>query len=750
MANAAQQAAAKKEIEAHPAVKGTVEPFGLNIGFGLKFRIGVPKPSRGRMNGVLAEEEATLVFPDAWPYKAPRIWLRRTFARDLPHINPARELNQDYVEPCVIDEPIDEFVSHHGLTGLLNQLSDWLFRAAIDDLRELDGAWEPMRRDGIQSQVAVDIEELRSMIDCRWAGHSFLKGFLFVSDRDGEKNICGFIDGNDVNAKKAALLSKDDPTRAPVIFAWGHEVCSEIIPDGYMLLKEFIDEVAKVYGIKGLKTGLVELAKNLFDQEINQQYLFVILAVPRPKPLQGAGGLPNSNFELITYSVFLRPRKLEVGKDIYSYDENDFLFPLQLREKSTPKLLQRLSGFDFSNQKRLRLIGCGSIGSKLAMHLGKVGFGNIDLVDNRYLQPHNLARMGVTANHIRPWLVKSQAVKQELSMLGLEAQVIEGNFLDITASANKVSCSEDTAIVFDATASPSVHNALVSHEVESATASVMQGVFYAEGKVAKLAIEGSGRSPDLEDLRAHFWRWWMLKNLEGAVEWPGSDEEDLRRIQLGEGCGSLTMQMSDMQASLFVAGMANRVVQHLTSPPESEVGMLSIGRLNEDGMSVSWEHLECAPSITVDNEKGDLDWEVRILPDVASDIAAKAEASKAKGVETGGHLMGMVNPALRRITVTQNFPPPEGSKCSVTSCVLGKRGMIEQFKNAYNASRRAFFVLGTWHSHPHGGDESLVDWETLRDIAKDLYGNPAVSLIWRPEPEGFLVLVRQDWREGGE
>ena len=40
--------------------------------------------------------------------------------------------------------------------------------------------------------------------------------------------------------------------------------------------------------------------------------------------------------------------------------------------------------------------------------------------------------------------------------------------------------------------------------------------------------------------------------------------------------------------------------------------------------------------------------------------------------------------------------------------------------------------VGTWHSHPLGGPHSGLDRETLRAIAKDAGGLPAVSLVWTP------------------
>ena len=40
----------------------------------------------------------------------------------------------------------------------------------------------------------------------------------------------------------------------------------------------------------------------------------------------------------------------------------------------------------------LKKSSCGSLGSKIAMHLGRAGFGAMTFVDNESMSPHNAAR----------------------------------------------------------------------------------------------------------------------------------------------------------------------------------------------------------------------------------------------------------------------------------------------------------------------------------------------------------------------
>ena len=623
----------------------------------------------------------------------------------------------------------------------MSQLSTWLRRAVLDELRELDGKWEPMRRDGIPLHVSADITGLRGMIDNRRDGHSLLVANLFHYHTGGEFEAAASIESEKQSINEVCRrVTNTTNSEVPVLLCWGNRVCSNIVADGKRVYSALKSDVEGIYGINALAGAVSTLSQKLFSNNLAKTPLVVVLAVPRPKPLQGSEGHANSNYELIPYVLMLESKRLAVGKTAYSFDDQAVIYPAQLREKSGKELLQRLSGHDFPEQARIHLVGCGSVGSKLAMHLGKAGFGNFDLLDKQVLQPHNLARMGVMTDHRMASVLKRDATYSELGMLGLSANVVRGDFVHNAASAGAIACHKDTLIVFDATASQTVHDALVNFPIEPAQARVMQGAFYAQGNVAMLALEGEvDRKPDLEDLEAHFWRWWMRKKMQGELEWPGKDEEDLRRIQLGEGCGSLTMKMSDMQASLLTAGMAQRVAKHLSKGME-DAGELSIARIDsDDGMGVSWEHMVCTPSTIVEQVDGD--WEVRILPDVAEEIGIQAEVARAEGLETGGYLMGTMNPVLRRITISAHLPAPEDSQCTASVCVLGNKGAKDALLAMHEASRKSFLALGTWHSHPNGGDASNRDWETLQEIAKDFHGLPAISLIWRPDD--YMALVRQ-------
>jgi len=164
---------AYKIIKSHDAVTKMInQPEALENGdFRVRFEIEVPLPSKARKAGVtktsVREREPVIFhFPMSYPYKAPKIFLRSDFNRNLPHINPIDIHYKELVSPCVYYGSLDELMhmSGDGLCEIINHLSEWLGKAAIDDLIDPSQGWEPIRRDDTSGWVVYDLAEIRSLI----------------------------------------------------------------------------------------------------------------------------------------------------------------------------------------------------------------------------------------------------------------------------------------------------------------------------------------------------------------------------------------------------------------------------------------------------------------------------------------------------------------------------------------------------------------------------------------------------------
>lgn len=523
--------------------------------------------------------------------------------------------------------------------------------------------------------------------------------------------------------------SKKDRAIVPVIFAWGGGdiVYDQLYPDMAMTLRDLKD-IGAGFGCSTLRPALETLGRIAGQEGSADLPFIVILAVRRPLPLLGA--VPPSSVELLPYAVTGRVVPLSVGRRGHVLVHDSHVEPMPLHDMPTVELAAALSSVEYPAGTTAALIGCGSLGSKVAMHLGKSGFGNLVLLDSDALLPHNLFRMGVMAAPESAGFSKVEAVALDLGCLGIEADARLENVMATLAGSGTLGLPSDTALAIDTTASPNVHDALCHHAEGVEPARLAQAAFLAGGRLGYFRVEGEGRSPDMEDLEAATWRRWMLDPPDVG------EPRGLTPIDVGQGCTSSTMVMSDMAASLLAAGMARQASTLLAGGLPS-VGRLSTAVVGDDGASVQWTHSDQAPSLPISCNDG---WSVRLLPQLHDEITAQARAAGVN--ETGGYLLARVNWALRRITLAAQLHAPLDSEFSPTLFVLGIEGAKKGLDDLVERSLQGLIPVGTWHSHPRGGGASRTDLKTLRDIAKDLIRLPALGLIWRPD--GYSAKVMEE------
>ncbi len=161
--------------------------------------MSVSLPSRAKRRGISETgvkllEPVILHFPPTYPFHAPVILLRSDFNKSLPHINPIYNREEkDYVLPCVYDGPLEDLLHQEGdgLSEILNQLSDWLGKAAIDDLIDSNQGWEPIRRDNTFGWMVYDLSGLRTLIQDKEGTLVFHCRYLKAQARRKSHILCG-------------------------------------------------------------------------------------------------------------------------------------------------------------------------------------------------------------------------------------------------------------------------------------------------------------------------------------------------------------------------------------------------------------------------------------------------------------------------------------------------------------------------------------------------------------------------------
>lgn len=750
---------AYKIIKAHSAITkvNLPQPYE-NGGFLIRFKMEVSLPSRCRKQGVTETgvkliEPITFFFPPSYPFHAPIIYLRKDFNSKLPHINPL--INVDIVEgitPCVYEGSLNELLLRDadGLTDIINHLSEWLGKAAINDLIDFKQGWEPIRRDFNSGWIVYDLSEMRNLINDN-NGYAIFYGRFIQSQFDNKdlqlifgtidqtkqlKMSAGLIDQLQRYQKKEGIGIRFDSI---IFFIWPDKdaVANNYTPDIVTNFQQFVEN-AEQYGCKiPLHNALNELFW-AFDQigwYYTQFPIFFILCARRPEHLIGT----DSNLELVCYKVDCKFEKtlsqIASTRLTLTINPSALVTALGHRHMLNKRLLRQMSGADLNTENGpVVMIGCGSVGSKIAMHLARAGCGPFHLIDNGIFAPHNAARHALTFAEIP--IKKTDLLAEEINSL---RQVVKISSCDVIRLLDKPANDNDAipanaSLIIETTGSIAVREKLASLTPENLPGRLFHAALYESGRIGVIAIEGPLRNPNVDDLLVKFWD--NRVNDEQLFLKFSKNETVASRQDVGMGCGSYTMVMPDTHISAYTAGMAEKA-RNIIEKGGPENGELYIGLLDESNMGVQWKRSSQKQSTILRTGSSNI-WEIRILEEAHNQI--KEEAEKWKNIETGGVLIGRIFINRRCITIARVIEAPIDSVRTENSFILGTKDLRKTVSKIFERSGGTLSYVGTWHSHPSGStNPSDTDKESYDRLKKLRLGAPAVFLIWTPNGFGAII-----------
>lgn len=718
-------------INLHPSVKGKAVLEELEEGnyayrIGFTISISLPRDFQGigvTDKGIKNEEECYIYLKRSFPATPPRIALRKDFPREFPHINPGAP--DDYVNPCIYDGNLADLIYHpEWFNEILNHLSTWLNKAARDDLLDSEQGWEPIRRDKDSSKLLLDEATIKSQINSSkslktrifdFEYHSFTlpnNDSYFYGSILNENNLSSTINSNkNINkvtehTENVRKANHQDLTHfiSIGIVAWSDDsyICTDYFPDSVTTMEELIAR-AETYGLD-ISYQLRNLA-GLIQGKVERAFYIVILAVRRPVKLIGS----SSNIELISYLIkTTKSNNLEIT-------------PITNIYKANPRILAELSGITGEiTEQKIGLIGLGSLGSKIGLHLARAGFPSFSAFDNSELLPHNQARHALIH---RKWEnYKVILFKALTEQMGTNVETNYKDFREISSTHNLLSDTTNYSIFIDTTASDEISNTLVPIKPTDESVPLVQARLYSEGKMATISTEGYNRLPRIDDIEAILITS-ATNNSQIFSNLFGKTESGFDLVRIGEGCASATLKMSDAKLSIFAAGIAERITDYLTNGlPEQ--GELLVGLLDEIGIGTRWSRIKLP---TFEQFVTDDGWFIRISTDIIDDMKSSLEAGKPN--ETGGVLIGKISWPTHTITITKTLPAPEDSICSPTLFELGTKGLKERLGEIHETSNNHLTYVGTWHTHPMGGSASRMDKNTLHKLTQERSPIPTVCII---------------------
>lgn len=683
--------------------------------------------------GVRSEEVVRFDFPPRYPSAAPCPSLRRDFNRDLPHMQPW--LHDDRPVPCIYDGRLAELLHHQGILGIVYQTASWLQKAGDGSLIDPEQGWEPVRRDSFRDGLVADAQCLTSLAS--GAGSYQLRQFEYAKllGQDGLPSVYGYLRNPITDLSDRSLPDLLD--ERPVLHRSDHRVgqslalivwpeadaagrpcrCATYAPETVSDLTTLHERAALYACQQGLDQAFAQLRQSVGEYPWLETFPFaIVLLVRRPFHLIGS----HSDIEICPYVT-------ELSVLSPSQDNKALVRPAAHFHTIGRSLLAEMSGGTKGPQDEpWSLIGAGSLGSKLAIHLGRAGVGPEVVIDSATMRPHNAARHALlpgSESHTSWIQPKAVALCDALKGLDQESRPLAEDACRI-ATRQTAPWSPNSWALVNATASLSVREALAASPDRSR---VIETTLFSRGRIGLITVEGSRRNPSTTDLIAVFYA--MIQGDSALRSAIGGGRDSMSRQMIGQGCGSFTMIMSDGRLSLFASGMAEYLLKKQRDGlPEG--GEILVGHLSDDELGLSWRINRIPPAEVVSAKMADEPWTVRVHDRVRSRIID--DAARWAAIETGGVLMGRLSEATRTVYVVDVLDAPTDSERSESHFVLGTRGLSRSIDSYCEATDGSLYCLGTWHTHPSGGAPSMKDRDTASTIALSSL-RPALSLVYAPE-----------------
>ena len=707
--------------------------------------------ARGRSDtGVAKHERVEVMLGPEYPWQCPLFYLRADFPTALPHLTPSRGAVP--TQPCLIDGSVGEFFSHFGLLEvgviyLLDQMAVWLARAAAGQLMDPQQGWEPLPRHNATDDIVLDTDFVRGKVN-RHGGWTVVKASYH---RTGTPEVdLGPGARLYLFASNDQTPLYDDPeklsytrNRLPSGNAIGQTVTAIVWPGRHPDGREIISDTffpETVHSLADLRARAVAMGSGAhlenfldrFDHSLRRQHapfpipVGVVLCVRRPFQMMNR----RSAIELIPYAFEVRATP---GRPyLYPPEGNQLqVVPLRPLERTKPQLLREVSGSPIL--KATSIIGCGSVGSKVALHLARSGATIKAVADHRNLLPHNMARHGVVRDPTPT--PKAEVLAQNLVELGQAPEtylksVVSG--LQDRGDRRKLAPS-GTELLINTTASLLVREALAQPTTRELAPRVAEVALFGRGHGAFVFLEGQGRNPTLPDLMATLYA--STTPAERTLLFDPA--YGLTQVQIGEGCGSLTMPMTDARLSAMTAA-ATEEVERLSLADHRD-GEIVVGLCDATTRATSWRRLPVLAFRTVPVDGGR--WTLRLS--AAADAKIRADIGRYPGVETGGYLIGTCSARLRTVTVVDVLPAPVDSRRTPTLFVLGTTGARDAILRRHEESGKTLLDVGTWHSHLAETGASPTDRDTARKLAAER-APPAVLLIATPASYCCIVHNQAD------
>lgn len=690
----------------------------------------VDLPPLGNFEGldIRKKEPVLIVFSlQGYPKTAPMVHTDRLdFPKNkLAHLYIAKEGRPPAF--CYVKGSMNEWYATKTISDLMVRLQNWLRDAACGWLSENGEQFDPLRLEGYRGTVIYSYDKLAGIVQSNkglYADSNFALGLFENTAKEEDfpsfrlEKIITAEELVDVLKKYIVSLKEllEKKTFRVKKYHLGYVLWSSsenIFTDYCVELPRTWENFKAFCAGYAIETGPVEEFIASFDMHFFPE-IPVITGLKRPKPIIGF----SANLEFVNFYVELKSEDVSEKKIITN-------IPVHFQAHSevlTTQKAQLISGtkLDFGGAA---IIGCGALGSKVALHFLRNGATNLLFLDSDKLSPHNLVRHALLPESEG----KNKAValmmtamnmyrSEDIEDVNVGFQVSGDSFLNGLLSFYK----KDTKWLFDFTASEAFFQSLLLPYEGMNHIQICRGNISNHGNLGILLFEGKDRNPRIDDLQyllfAEYKENAMVKN------WLQREAELAEKgisLMIGVGCNSETTTLADDTVSSHAAYFS-RIIKKQVGSDHSAMGRIYLQHLNEEEGGVNTQHLIVEPLVITKAANNPL-WEIRIKAGIIERM--KAAMGIAMPHEIGGVFVGALNYKAKTIHVVDLIDAPPDSQSNPVCFFRGVEGLPEKVNDVNVYSGNQLGYIGEWHSHPFGPEGmSTVDAATVRNFKREFMG----------------------------
>jgi proteasome lid subunit RPN8/RPN11 len=665
-----------------------------------------------------ARERFVLKIKPNFPLELPSLYFAHKRYGDFSHVQWG-----DYI--CLYQASDTEWQPEDGLFGFMKRVDDWLRAAAMNELDPIGMPLHPPVAYPVSNLKIVPTQNTPVPDSSFWAGYAEIK-----RESDVRVELGRWIahDEEVPDGRLAAVLLL--PSSMP------HEYPAT--------MSDLLNAVAE----RGVSAEIVRLVMQLgaLRAHAGKPVIFVLGAAMRGT----AGG---ERLQHLTAWRVDAERAEEIRKAVLeSTDEK----PVDIVDFYTwaakaniewcsvledrPEIITRRDADSASawwKGRQVVILGCGAIGSTVAMLLARAGVAKLELYDKDIVKPGILVRQLFRRYQIGTGKAKATAENVKYDNPDVEAISSPADIVRLLEVAERRADLVKADVIINATASTMVATALEKvfgsyPKTHPPIVSMALG-HKADQALLTMAVEKvPGATLDI-DRRAKI----AFSNIAHGKHvldefWPVAPERT-RLFQPEPGCSSPTFRGSAADVLGLTAEMTNVASEWLADLNLGMSRVRSFDKTDQQGgrkreFAFEWP----ADAVLTDGRHG---YQIRFGRAVLSGMRAwmrRSERVRGKRVETGGILFGHVDPFLKIIWVDEVSGPPPDSLQSPFAFVCGTEGVAGLNAEKEKRTRKSVSFVGMWHTHPGG-----IPWPSETD-----YGAMATLLTSdKFQAKRFLMVI---------